>query len=160
SRASARSPSPSGSRPGSSARAWVSRWPWAFWAASCPRCARPGCPSRPPCARAESRGGRHPSPDNLEDALSKDAPSNPPLTLRLHAGDSVVIARAELAPGTNLPGEATTVHDTIPLGHKVATRAIATGEPVRRYGQIIGFATRDIAKGEHVHTQNLAMGEF
>jgi altronate hydrolase len=88
------------------------------------------------------------------------ATSTAPLTLRLHPGDSVVIARAELAPGMALPGEGTTVRDAIPLGHKVATRAIASGEAVRRYGQIIGFATRDIAPGEHVHTQNLAMGEF
>ena len=82
------------------------------------------------------------------------------LTLRLHPADSVVIARAALAPGTVVPGEATTVREAIPLGHKLATRTIASGEPVRRYGQVIGFATRDIAPGEHVHTQNLAMGEF
>src|SRR6185436_10969144 len=31
---------------------------------------------------------------------------------------------------------------------------------VRRYNQIIGFATRDIRAGEHVHVQNLAMGNF
>jgi altronate hydrolase len=83
-----------------------------------------------------------------------------PLTLRLHPGDSVVIARADLAPGTSLPGEGTVVRDSIPIGHKVATRAIKGGEAIRRYGQIIGFATRDIAPGEHVHTQNVAMGEF
>ena len=91
--------------------------------------------------------------------LTADAPSFP-LALRLHPGDSVVIARADLAPGTEIPGEGTTVREAVPRGHKVATRAIASGEPVRRYGQIIGFATRDIAPGEHVHTQNLAMGEF
>ena len=83
-----------------------------------------------------------------------------PLTLRLHPGDSVVIARADLAPGMPLPGEGTVVRDPIPIGHKVATRAIEGGEAIRRYGQIIGFATRDIAPGEHVHTQNVAMGEF
>ena len=91
--------------------------------------------------------------------LSTIAPSAP-LTLRLHPVDSVVIARAQLAPGMHLPGEDATVLEAIPIGHKVATRAIASGEPVRRYGQIIGFATRDIAPGEHVHTQNLAMGDF
>ena len=85
---------------------------------------------------------------------------SPPLTLRLHPGDNVVIARADLAPGTAIPGEETTAREAVPRGHKVATRAIPRGEPVRRYGQIIGFATRDIAPGEHVHTQNLAMGEF
>ena len=49
---------------------------------------------------------------------------------------------------------------TIPAGHKLAVRDIAQGKPVRRYNQIIGFATRDIEPGEHVHVHNLAMGEF
>jgi altronate hydrolase len=31
---------------------------------------------------------------------------------------------------------------------------------VRRYGQIIGFASRPIRCGEHVHTHNLSMGDF
>jgi len=91
--------------------------------------------------------------------LTANASSSPP-AIRLHPGDGVVIARVDLATGTVLPGEDTTVREAVPRGHKVATRAIAAGEPVRRYGQIIGFATRDIAKGDHVHTQNLAMGEF
>src|SRR5215217_1953790 len=32
--------------------------------------------------------------------------------------------------------------------------------PVRKYGQILGFATEAIRPGEHVHTHNLAMGDF
>ena len=48
----------------------------------------------------------------------------------------------------------------VPAAHKVALAAIAAGEPVLRYGQIIGFATRPIERGEHVHTHNLAMGTF
>jgi altronate hydrolase len=52
------------------------------------------------------------------------------------------------------------VKGLIPPGHKVATRAIAVGEPVRRYNQIIGFASKPIAAGEHVHTHNLVMGDF
>src|SRR5207237_7063321 len=51
-----------------------------------------------------------------------------------------------------------TLKGRIPPGHKVATRDIAQGEPVRRYNQIIGFATRPIAAGEHVHTHNIGMG--
>ena len=39
-------------------------------------------------------------------------------------------------------------------------RDVAQGKPVRRYNQIIGFATRDIKAGEHVHVHNLAMGDF
>jgi altronate dehydratase len=45
----------------------------------------------------------------------------------------------------------------VPRGHKFALHAIATGAPVRRYGQIIGQASRPIAPGEHVHVQNLGM---
>ena len=48
----------------------------------------------------------------------------------------------------------------VPPGHKVATRAIQGRQPVKRYNQIIGFASRDIAPGEHVHLHNLAMGAF
>ncbi len=47
------------------------------------------------------------------------------------------------------------VNERIPPGHKVATRAIAPGEPVRRYSQVIGFATRDDRPGDHVHVHNL-----
>jgi len=80
------------------------------------------------------------------------------LTIRLHPNDDVVIARTQLVGGTNLLDEKITVSGLVPPGHKVATRAIKTGEPVRRYNQIIGFASRDIAPGEHVHLNNLAMG--
>src|SRR5690349_1628271 len=82
------------------------------------------------------------------------------LTIRLHPGDDVVIARSQLVGGTQLMDEKLTVVGLVPPGHKVATRAIKAGQPVRRYNQIIGFASRDIAPGEHVHLHNLAMGSF
>jgi altronate hydrolase len=82
------------------------------------------------------------------------------LTIRLHPNDDVVIARQQLLRGTLLAEESVTVAGLVPPGHKVATRAIRTGEAVRRYDQIIGFASRDIAPGEHVHLNNLAMGAF
>jgi altronate hydrolase len=81
-------------------------------------------------------------------------------TLRLNAADDVVIARTSLPPGTDLPDEAVRTSATIPAGHKVATRAIAAGAPVRRYNQVIGCATVAIAPGDHVHTHNLAMADF
>lgn len=46
----------------------------------------------------------------------------------------------------------------VPVGHKVALHAIGTGDAVRKYGHVIGYATADIAAGEHVHTHNLAFG--
>ncbi len=82
------------------------------------------------------------------------------LTIRLHPDDDVVIARIELATGTLVSRENVRTVVTIPAGHKLAVRDVAQGKPVRRYNQIIGFATRDIKAGEHVHVHNLAMGEF
>ncbi|MDP3751433.1 MAG: altronate dehydratase family protein [Polaromonas sp.] len=76
--------------------------------------------------------------------------------IRLHPADDVLIARSQLVGGTQ--AEKVTVKGLIPPGHKVATRAIVAGEPVRRYNQIIGFASKAIAPGEHVHTHNLDMG--
>ena len=83
------------------------------------------------------------------------------LTIRLNPADDVVIARVELPAGTSLVKEGNVpVATRVPPGHKVAVRAVKSGKPVRRYNQIIGFATRDIAPGEHVHVHNLAMGDF
>jgi altronate hydrolase len=82
------------------------------------------------------------------------------LIIRLNAADDVVIARVELPAGTELIKEKVRVSTAVPAGHKVATRDIAQGAPVRRYNQIIGFATRPIRAGEHVHVHNLAMGDF
>ena len=82
------------------------------------------------------------------------------LTIRLHPADDVVIARQQLVGGTKLLDEDVVVAGLVPPGHKVATRAIAAGAPVRRYNQIIGFASRPIARGDHVHLHNLAMGAF
>ena len=41
------------------------------------------------------------------------------------------------------------------LGHKVALRDIAVGEPIIKYGESIGAASAAIAEGEHVHTHNV-----
>jgi altronate hydrolase len=80
--------------------------------------------------------------------------------IRIHPADNVVIARQQLMGGTTIDSEGITVSGLVPPGHKVAVRAIATGEPVRRYNQIIGSATRDIAAGQHVHSHNLAFSQF
>ncbi len=82
------------------------------------------------------------------------------LTIRLNTADDVVIARAELPAGTEVIKEKVRTSVTIPAGHKIATRALKAGDPVRRYNQIIGFATQPISPGDHVHVHNLGMGEF
>ncbi len=80
--------------------------------------------------------------------------------IRLHGSDNVLIASSQLIPGAPLPDGSGKVKSLVPPGHKVAAGPIARGAAVRRYGQIIGFASRDIAAGEHVHTHNLEMGNF
>ena len=81
-------------------------------------------------------------------------------TIRLHPDDDVAIAKQRLAPGTAIDTEVGPVALAVdvPAGHKIAVRSRAPGEPVRRYGQIIGFATVPIAPGEHVHRHNLGAG--
>jgi len=83
-----------------------------------------------------------------------------PLTIRLNAADDVVIACRDLEPGTVVLAEKVSCVERIPAGHKIATRAVAIGEPVRRYNQIIGFATKPISPGQHVHVHNLEVHAF
>lgn len=87
--------------------------------------------------------------------------NNTSLAFKLHPMDNVAIARNSIASGSRLEEFANlTVRADVPAAHKVALVDVAAGEPVRRYGQIIGFATHPIAAGEHVHVHNLAMGSF
>lgn len=79
--------------------------------------------------------------------------------IQLHANDNVMIARHGISAGETLGEPGITARSDITAGHKIATQPIASGEPVLRYGQVIGFASRDIDPGAHVHMHNLAMGE-
>ncbi|WP_028232099.1 UxaA family hydrolase [Paraburkholderia mimosarum] len=90
----------------------------------------------------------------------KTSTADADVTVRLHPDDDVIIALQQLVGGTTVDGGRVTVRGLVAPGHKVASRAIQQGEPVRRYGQIIGFASCDIACGDHVHTHNLSMGSF
>ena len=80
--------------------------------------------------------------------------------IRLGADDDVVIARQDIAAGTHVAAEQVSCIDRIPAGHKLAVRAVAAGQPVRRYNQVIGFASRPIQAGEHVHEHNLEVLGF
>jgi altronate hydrolase len=77
--------------------------------------------------------------------------------IRLHPLDNVLIARQQLVGGTSV--ENITVRGLIPAGHKLAARDLQTGDAVRRYNQIIGFASKSIQAGEHVHVHNCALGD-
>ena len=45
--------------------------------------------------------------------------------------------------------------DAVPFGHKVAARDIPAGEPVLKYSEAIGRASKEIKRGEHVHVHNV-----
>ena len=45
--------------------------------------------------------------------------------------------------------------EDITIYHRLATRDIAKGEPVVKYGEHIGIASSDIKAGEHVHVHNV-----
>lgn len=80
--------------------------------------------------------------------------------IRLNPLDNVLIARQALPQGLRLDAEAITIRQPIPSGHKLATERVEQGQPLRRYGQIIGFASQAIDAGEHVHVHNVQMGDF
>jgi altronate dehydratase small subunit len=66
----------------------------------------------------------------------------------LKAGDSVTVALE------GREATATLVQD-IPFGHKFALSAIALHQPVIKYGEPIGLATKAIEAGQHVHVHNM-----
>jgi altronate hydrolase len=81
-----------------------------------------------------------------------------PRSLRLNPKDNVIVAVDAIAPGTRAQG--VTACARIPRGHKMATQPIGKGQPILKFGQIIGFATEPIKPGAHVHTHNCSFAEF
>ena len=73
--------------------------------------------------------------------------------IRLNPVDDVVVSVRALEMGEQVDG--LTIHDDVPRGHKIALHDIAAGDPVRKYAQIIGYASKQIVEGEHVHLHNL-----
>jgi altronate hydrolase len=75
------------------------------------------------------------------------------MTIRLDPADNVVTATRTLEIGTAVDDVVTTA--IIPRNHKLASREIKAGEAVRKYAQVIGYATEVILAGGHVHTHNV-----
>ena len=82
-----------------------------------------------------------------------------PRMLRLTPEDNVLVAIDTVDKGATAP-EGITALDRIGKGHKMAATEIRAGEPVRKFGQIIGFAKQDIPKGAWVHEHNTGMQDF
>jgi altronate hydrolase len=81
-----------------------------------------------------------------------------PRTIRLRPEDNVAVAVDLVPPGAIANG--ITARERILKGHKMALEPIREGEPVRKFGQIIGFATKHVAPGEWVHEHNVGLHEF
>ena len=80
--------------------------------------------------------------------------------IAIRPNDDVAVALTTCAPGeirVRVAGviESLTVRESVELGHKIALREIAAGGLVRKYGEVIGEASADIARGAHVHVHNL-----
>jgi altronate hydrolase len=90
------------------------------------------------------------------------SPQTSPEVVYLHPDDNIAVAARPIPPGTSVAvaGAKLTTREAIKLGHKLALVRIAEGQPVRKFGQIIGFATQAIEPGGWVHSHNLAQGEF
>jgi len=88
---------------------------------------------------------------------SAAAPHTPSLIL-LAASDNVLVCAAPVVAGQSLiiDGETFAAPNDVPIGHKVARRALAVGEKVLKYGAPIGSMKADAARGAHVHAHNLA----
>lgn len=82
--------------------------------------------------------------------------------LQLRGEDNVAVAKRPIPAGTVLErGDwKVALRKDIPFGHKFAIARIDRDDPVRKYGQTIGFAGTEIQPGDHVHVHNLVCKDF
>jgi altronate hydrolase len=84
------------------------------------------------------------------------------VAVHLRPEDNLAVAARNLAEGLTVghQGRTLTLHQRVGMGHKLALTDIPAGQPVLKYGQIIGFAKEDIGAGSHVHTHNVRADAF
>lgn len=79
------------------------------------------------------------------------------------AADDVGVAVVDIQAGLDCTGRnladnrtlAAKATEDIPLGHKLALREFAVGDPVTKYGCVIGTVVKPIKPGQWVHIHNL-----
>ncbi len=81
-----------------------------------------------------------------------------PRVVHMGETDNVVIAVDAVRQGDT--AHAVTARARIPKGHKMAIRPVGEGEPIVKFGQIIGFGTSYIAPGDWVHEHNVGLHDF
>lgn len=83
------------------------------------------------------------------DALVMDEKDHVATALReMTAGETIHYRKGEVM-------HALTLVDPIPFGHKMALSNISKDTQVRKYGEVIGLSSSDIAQGAHVHVHNI-----
>ena len=81
--------------------------------------------------------------------------------LMIHEGDNVATALRDIEAGEvvtvglGTTGHEMTIHEDVAYGHKFATRDIATGALVLKYGETMGRATSPIGQGTYAHIHNI-----
>lgn len=80
-----------------------------------------------------------------------------PRLLRMHGDDNILVLAEKIECGAEIliGGSHVVFSETLPIAHKVAARDIGAGDSIVKYGAPIGRATADIARGTHVHVQNV-----
>jgi altronate hydrolase len=88
--------------------------------------------------------------------------AKPDRAVLLRNDDNVAVAAQPIPEGYVLTvgNRPVTVREPIGLGHKVALTLIESHAPIRKYGQIIGFATTTIPAGALVHEHNVRADLF
>ncbi len=83
--------------------------------------------------------------------------------VRLHPDDNLAVAARNVPAGADVPLDGVNglkTAERIDMGHKVALRAIDKGQPVRKFGQTIGYASQSIPAGGWIHTHNVESGQL
>ena len=78
--------------------------------------------------------------------------------IMIHPQDNVAVALRDLTEGEKAAAKGIdefSVMEKIPVSHKIALKDISAGEEIIKYGETVAVSTRDIKKGEWVHTHNL-----
>ena len=104
------------------------------------------------CRLRPARARPHPPLDRRPAPIARELMTR---TIRLHAADNVVTAIRALEAGAPVE-EVDDARPRSPPATRSRRRPSPTGAAIRKYGQIIGYASVDIAAGDHVHVQNCA----
>ncbi len=82
--------------------------------------------------------------------------------VHLRPNDNIAVTAKTLAAGSEIQFNGSTLKlpVAVKMGHKFAVHPIKEGDAIYKYGQIIGFAGRDIPAGDHVHVHNVKLGSF